>query len=215
MRRHTMRYSLWASSLQAVAIASFVEFVASGMSLVYLAALYILNYSIVVYFSIWLTGVAASRVVLHRRWLWPMGLVLCVASISARVLRLEHNFFSDAVVGSTFAALLCTLPRSREIGPSRGSSLAARILASFSFTLYVVHVPLIVAVQNNFVGFPELADPTSLLGGTVYAAAFATLLGAAFIISRLTEHYTPAVRRALKQMVGLRPNVGQAVAAPS
>ena len=178
---------------------------AAALATVGLTALLLLKPSIVVYFSIWLIGVAASRIQLPHRIFWVIApLFVCVCA-AFRILRLDNNIAADALIATAFAFMICSLPRSNNLPLRPRLAAVGGLLSSFSFTLYVIHVPLIFAIETRLPGFRSLSDPAMGLGAAVYAAFLVAILLVAFAFSRVTEARTIQVRRILKRLMRLDP----------
>lgn len=146
----------------------------------------------------WLLGVAASLVATRRKLplvLGLAGLALCAASLVIARAAIFPVLATDLGVGIglTLAVACRGIANAPIVEP-----LAARG-ASFSYSLYLIHLPVGVfagAILQRF-GFPE----TLMLPGPRAYAAFAliaaTALSAAILFARLTEHHTARFRRFL------------------
>lgn len=156
------------------------------------------------YFGIWLMGTALCLVP-RCRWLenpraartagWLAGAALLAVLAAIGLHCLHHGRMRDGLLGLAFAALVYGLLHRAE--PDRGGRYArlAQGLAGFSYTLYVVHFPLLAfgwALWTYQAPWP--ADLLHVL----YAAGILTaVLGYAYAISRVTEAQTDHVRRFL------------------
>jgi peptidoglycan/LPS O-acetylase OafA/YrhL len=146
----------------------------------------------------WLIGVAASLVATRRKLplaLGLAGLLLCAASlVTSRAAILPVPVTDLGVgIGLTLAVACRGIANAPIVEP-----IAARG-ASFSYSLYLIHLPVGVfagAILQRL-GFPE----TLMLPGPRAYAAFAlivaTALTAAIVFARLTEHRTASFRRFL------------------
>lgn len=156
------------------------------------------------YFAIWLMG--TTLCLLPRcRWLakprpahvacWLAGAALLVMLAVIGLHGLHHGRLRDGLLGFVFAGLVyCLLHRGEA---DRGGLYArlAQALAGFSYTLYVVHFPVLAFswIACTYQG-PWPADPAHLL----YASGIlAAVLFYAYLLSRLTEAQTDHVRRFL------------------
>lgn len=156
------------------------------------------------YFAIWLMG--TTLCLLPRcGWLekpraarmacWLAGAVLLLMLTVIGLHWMPHGRLRDGLLGLAFAALVyCLLHRDE---PDRGNRYArlAQGLAGFSYTLYVVHFPLLAFCWATWTyQTPWPADPMHV----VYVVGIlAAVLAYAYGLSRLTEAQTEHVRRFL------------------
>jgi peptidoglycan/LPS O-acetylase OafA/YrhL len=195
----------------------------------YLAALLLLSTflpsAIVGYFLIWLLGVAFSRVRIEcgsgMRWAWA---VLLAGGACYYRLRGELDAYDlttlkqDVVCALLYLVLLASLqfkasPASKLLRPL---SKVGHFFAEFSFSLYVLHVPLI-GVMHHWItaqfGLRQLS-PAVPLHTAIYGAMLAILVISAYVSYRLFESRTPLVRRAVKDLL-LRYAPPPAITRPS
>lgn len=155
---------------------------------------------VVVLFGVWLLGVLAWRV--NRRSLLPVwvSLPLCLAALLA--MRLEIRLFPFAhqyLVGAGFALLLNSLV-------ARNSSLPFKRLsqnfADFSYSLYLVHFPLILLIVSAAFSTGWLRDRTALNGQSfaLFVAIVSTTVIVSYLVSRFTEARTATLRDALYRL---------------
>jgi peptidoglycan/LPS O-acetylase OafA/YrhL len=172
------------------------RFALAGAVAVIMFELYDANPAFGRWFAIWLLGVFAA--VISRRWNIPVlvgvgGLILCSAAMivsRTKVLALEET---DALVGIGIAiALSC--PRLTRL---KFDSSVIRQGARFSYSLYLIHLPLCVffgALLEGLFGWPS----TLVQPHWPAIAAFAAMVGFALLSSWLfamaTEANTDAVR---------------------
>ncbi|MCG2584309.1 acyltransferase family protein [Massilia sp. TS11] len=152
------------------------------------------------YFLVWLIGAAASRLRLPAAAGLAVPAWLGFAALAA-YLRLRgwnddldlRSIGQDLLYGAMFGLCLALLPGGARRGLTPRLAESAAGLAAFSFTLYVMHMPLLWALQ------PAPLDPyatTSLLHYLQWLAAIvfgSSLCYAAF------EAHTGAVRAWLKR----------------
>jgi peptidoglycan/LPS O-acetylase OafA/YrhL len=124
----------------------------------------------------------------------------------------------DLVPASFVQDLMCSVPvvlllssLQRKIDPAsrplRVTGALARLFSEFSFTLYVIHVPLIALLRygtRTLFGRDRLAadQPLDLL---VYFGMAALIVGTAYLSYLLFESQTYRIRRKIKQLVLQRP----------
>lgn len=184
--------------------------IASGAALALAAVL--LPIEIILYFSIWLLGVAFSRVRIEcgtgTRYLWLVP--LAAASVYFRLTG-DNDKFDQTTLGMDlflsfmFLALLCSL-QFKAAPTSRLARPLARIgnfFAEFSFSLYVLHLPLIFLLKHLALtqfGLSQLS-PSDPLHFAIYLGMLATLLLGAYLSYRLFEAHTYRIRRIVKELV--------------
>jgi peptidoglycan/LPS O-acetylase OafA/YrhL len=119
------------------------------------------------------------------------------------------NVLPDLGCSIVFLVLLSSL-QFKAAAASKLRPLLARtgtFFAEFSFSLYVLHVPLIDLLQHGVSkrwGLHELS-PHEPLHFTIYLGMLATLLAGAYLSYRLFESHTYQIRRLLKRMLLQRP----------
>jgi peptidoglycan/LPS O-acetylase OafA/YrhL len=168
------------------------------------ALLAFLGRGISLYFSIWLVGVVVG-VLPRAPWLAKkrnaigtsvLALALFVGVLLlARFKRIPSGFVADCMVAGAFALFLYILLHQTWPSRNRGYSRAACRLAGCSYTLYLLHLPLLVFCRASL-GPKERWDPelsTVAMAGGVCALVWLY----AFVIARATEGRTDAIRRAL------------------
>ena len=166
--------------------------------------LFVLGSSIAAYFPIWLTGVAL--------WLLPRWapsrlrlLQLSAAALFALTLLVSHSVLSglavvtrDYFTAVTFALLVYTVLMDQRRTAGARFEWGARLVSSQSYTLYVVHLPLLVFCRAWLGDAASQWRPTPV--SLMYAAGLTmAALGYAYGISRLTEAHTDACRRWLER----------------
>ncbi|MEW6373346.1 MAG: acyltransferase family protein [Pseudomonadota bacterium] len=190
---------------------------ASGAALA-LAAV-VLPVEIILYFAIWLLGVAFSRVRIEcgagMRYLWLLP--LAAASVYFRLTG-DNDRFDQTTLGmdlflSVMFLMLLSSLQFKAAPTSKVARPLARIgnfFAEFSFSLYVLHLPLIFLLKHVALtqfGLRQLS-PSEPLHFAVYLGMLATLLLGAYLSYLLFERHTYRIRRLAKELVA-RP-----VAAP-
>lgn len=170
-----------------------------------------LPYVMSLYFGIWLLGALFSRIRIDCPAGVRMLLVAVAAGLSVyyRITGanddiIPESFVQDLVCSLPVVLLLATLHR-----PARNSPILQRVgtagkhLSEFSFTLYVLHAPVIELLQH--VGRTwfrrEKLDPSSAADFVIYFAILGILLGASYLSYLLFERNTYRVRRAVKRLL--------------
>jgi peptidoglycan/LPS O-acetylase OafA/YrhL len=188
--------------------------VACGMVLLLLAGL--LPAALVGYFGIWLLGVVFSRVRIECSTVQRSGWLILAAAVWAYYrLTGDMNAFTlanllpDLGCSLMFLVLLSSL-QFEATATSKLRPFLARIgtfFAEFSFSLYVLHVPLMGLLRHwalKHWGLRELS-PHEPLHFAIYLGMLATLLVGAYLSYRLFESRTYQIRRLLKSMLLQRP----------
>ena len=186
------------------------RFVAGG---VIVAMTMALPLTISLWFVVW--GIGAGLAVLDRYWAgWPFFAGATIVAICLVAVRWTNtwlmyrgmtnhvatDFAMDLAVAAGFsAALICAKNLKR---PLKFGSLH-RLLASFSYTVYLVHFPamvFVVAVMKDVLDVEFLRQPN--VGALIYAASLlAILYGYAWVFAAFTEARTNVVRSRLSQVV--------------
>jgi peptidoglycan/LPS O-acetylase OafA/YrhL len=177
----------------------------------------LLPYAIVLYFSIWLLGVFFSRIRIDCGN--GVRTVLVVAAVCAAVYYRFRGSNDDLVPASFIQDLVSSLPilaflstMHIRIAPQSGALSRLRKFAhffsEFSFTLYVVHIPLIALFRRlatGVLGRSQLA-PNAPLDYAIYLGMLMCILAVSYLSYLLFESHTFRVRRMLKKMLlGRRP----------
>jgi peptidoglycan/LPS O-acetylase OafA/YrhL len=166
---------------------------------------------IVLYFTLWLMGAAFSRIRITAGPGWLAALMLLLGGLSVYFrltgnndILVEESFAQDVMVGAAFLLVLCCLQSPADLGPrtTRFAVRAGERLAAFSFTLYVVHVPLLLAMRGQVA--PCLPDgrlsPDSALHFAIYAGMLAALVLLAWLFHLPFEAQTGRLRRWLHRL---------------
>jgi peptidoglycan/LPS O-acetylase OafA/YrhL len=199
--------------------------IASGAALALAAIL--LPVEIILYFSIWLLGVAFSRVRIECSigvrcaWLVPLAAMSAYFRLTG-----DNNQFDQTMVGMDlslslmFLALLSSLQfnAAPESKLARPLARIGKFFADFSFSLYVLHVPLIFLLSHVALtqfGLRQLS-PTEPLHFAVYLGMLTILLLASYLSYLMFESQTYRIRRFVKNLAARRvaPLSAAAVAPP-
>lgn len=151
-------------------------------------------------FVIWLMGAGSAALV--ERGHTPQkfarlraGLVAFLAAITLHWTRTGNSPLEDVALGLILACLLwslsCVIPET--LPPQfRFYGALARVASSFSFSLYVVHFPVLVFVATLTVQGARWQPSTRAVSMIVLATSGVLLY--AYIFSRCTEKHTEALR---------------------
>jgi len=161
------------------------------------------------YFILWLLGAAFSRVELYcgnglraAMLLLTMTLFIYYRLTGTNNELVPESFFQDLICSIPLLLLLASLYQQVDTGSRRfvRASAIANFFSEFSFTLYVIHLPLIfllLHVGTDTLGRNQL-DPHVWLDYLWYIGILLGLIGAAYIFYLLFERNTFRIRRALK-----------------
>lgn len=166
--------------------------------------------SILIYFSIWLLGAAFSRVKIEAGPLWRWALLFLFVG-SAIVIRLEgktditpEGFPQYLLFSLLFVLFLSSMQFKRRLGPKLDwLDRTGRFFANFSFTLYVLHVPVILLMGHllaSMLGLGQLS-PYRLSHYLMYAGMYLVLVVGAYLFYLPFESNTPRVRQWLKMQL--------------
>lgn len=188
-----------------------------------LALGFLLPAAIVGYFLVWLLGVAFSRIRIECgtgvRWGW---LLLLLAGAGYFRLTGELDAFElstlgqDVVCSLLYLVLLSSLQfRAPSTALARGIGSTGKFFAEFSFSLYVLHVPVIGVLHywvRNYLGVERLS-PFEPLHTALFFAMLVFLLVSAYLSYLLFESRTYRIRTAIKNGM-LRRRLPQAKGRP-
>ena len=168
------------------------------------AGLVLVGKTIALYFPIWLLGTVIYLLPRASFLAWrPRELTACAVILFFAILGLTHLaaiksvlgssiVWIDYVTGGSFALLLYQLLENR--GPSAGGIYAvfSRWIASFSYTLYVLHMPFLVFVRAFLL--PDAPWSPDIVHMGVAAILTIIALGYAVVIAGMAEARTDHVR---------------------
>jgi peptidoglycan/LPS O-acetylase OafA/YrhL len=170
----------------------------TGAGLAALAFVVWLPGAIVLYGSVWLLGTLFSRI--RIRCSPRLRLLSCAAAIGTGVYYRLFGLKDDIVAASLVQDLVFALTvlvflacMRLDAGPARRPwRRIIDVLAAFSFTLYVLHVPLIGILRQLGI---ERLSPAAAIDYVVYAGALGAILATSYLWSLAFEARTTAIRR--------------------
>lgn len=152
------------------------------------------------FWLVWTSGALAHVLVETGRvpvWLRWSGAVLCVGGLLAAPF--VNAKLSIVMIGFGFAAFLSLFPKAERGIDGR----ADKLLAGFSYSFYVVHLPILAFLTLVFVK-AGLIVPGGVAVGVVGWACLAVMMTAAvavaYVFGRLFEDNTDRVRRRLRAL---------------
>ncbi len=152
-------------------------------------------------FLVWLMGVAAHSLtawdsVLRSRWLGAFAAMCGLAClVAARMGRLPtpHETSPDLIVGLCFALWCAHLRTRHQLATLSWHSAFAIRLSDMSYSLYLVHMPLVFLVVGYLV--PHGKVPASVTGLSVYLLIFMLLTLFAWGFWWVFERHSPFIRQ--------------------
>jgi len=198
----SLSYEFWYYILFPVALCALASKSRARVRILYCAAalviLFFVGRAIALYFLIWLLGgivaVSLRRCEPRTRLSWAsaMGMVPLLFGLGFSISRpLNSPFFTDAIVALGFAAWVYMIVGASERHISPVYARTARLLAGFSYTLYLTHFPIVFFIRARMHG--AIWQPTFI--HLVYAALICAIaVGAAYLFSQFTEAKTELVR---------------------
>lgn len=169
-----------------------------------------LNAAILLYFTLWLMGAGFSRIHIRadRSLKWAFAALFALVAVYFRVkgsnnILVEESYVQDLLYSLLFLILLCSM-QSRVSPAARLTRRIGRIgtfFADFSFSLYVIHVPLIFLLRHlnqRQLGIDEL-DPGDLSDFGLYVSMVVVIVLLSWLFHLPFEAQTYRVRRRLKE----------------
>lgn len=177
------------------------------------AIIQLVNGAIILYFSIWLMGVAFSRVKIEAGPVlrWTLLFLLVGTAVVVRVkgvIDVKPEGYPQYLLFSlVFVLFLSSMQFKRRPGATLDwLDRTGRFFANFSFTLYVLHVPLIAVMGHlmlSLFGIGQLS-PHIQAHYLVYAAMYLVLVVGAYWFHLPFEANTGRVRQWLKAQLFAR-----------
>ena len=165
--------------------------------------------SMTVYFALWLLGALFSRVRIDCTTAVRAALLLSAAAALVFLRATEGNddlnpglFVKHLMYSLPLLAFLASMQRPLAASPGwmRMLAPAAHLLSEFSFTLYVIHVPLIKLLRH--LGMQEFGRNRLVANQpadfAIYFGMLLAIMAAAYLSYLLFESHTFRIRRLLK-----------------
>jgi peptidoglycan/LPS O-acetylase OafA/YrhL len=163
--------------------------------------------AILLYFSIWLLGAGFSRIRIEAGLVWRWTLLLLVIG-SAVLIRLKGKTnitpegYPQYLLFSLIFVLFLSSMQFKRLASSKLDWLdrTGRFFANFSFTLYVLHVPMIAVVRHVLLSLFNIGQlsPYRMSHYLLYAGMYLVLVVGAYLFYLPFESNTYRVRRWLK-----------------
>lgn len=180
--------------------------IAIGVAIALLSIDSIDRKNVLLYLPVWLIGaavIASKRVPIARSGPWIGGVLFLAALAVSRSHVLDERFLlRDYLIAGTLFLLLCAL---RECKGTRlcMPKLGYR-LASFSFTLYLVHFPILQAARvwlREIGWFALPLSPDAPVAYGVFFALFGFCILCAFLLAPVTEWQTDRLRKWIRRVL--------------
>jgi peptidoglycan/LPS O-acetylase OafA/YrhL len=179
------------------------------------AILLLVGQTIALYFAIWLFGAAIAIlppfILLRKRAVWRTSVMVSIVACLGGLVYSHSRTgeLGDVIVGAVFSVLIyliVSVPHESLDDRTTKRGVVATRLAAFSFTIYLVHLPLLVFIRagTQHHGIP-LWQPTILHIGTAALIAV-VVVSVAYGFSLGTEAQTDRARSWIGR-VAREPNI--------
>jgi peptidoglycan/LPS O-acetylase OafA/YrhL len=130
-----------------------------------------------------------------------IALVVFVAALHVSAVRrmTGSQLARDFLTGIAFTTLVYLLLHNESPTRRDGYQRISKLLAGFSYTLYVTHLPILVFVRAATTPVPLATGWQTVTAATLLTAV---CLAYALAIARVTEGQTDRVRRAVTELLG-------------
>lgn len=206
----SLSFEFWFYLLFGLLIVSFFEKAKWQFWYILLAIIIILilGYKFILYFFIWCIGLSVA--LLNRKIIKNpiLALILFITVlIISRFDLITIQYLSDLLAAISFGIFLLSM---KEINSSflyRTKKINS-ILAGFSYSLYLLHYPLIVFLLSVWVSIFQISNfsteyQPSGVGIAIYLSMMIIIIAIAYVFSLVTENNTALVRRWLKRKLNI------------
>ena len=204
----SLSYEFWYYVLFPVGLLAVSRKSALGAKIAYSAAALLIvvfiGKIIALYFLIWLLGTLLclcppSRLAASRAFGIVSGLLFVVFLLAPRFKLMPNGMGSDLLVAVTFAAFLLWLLNAKYAAPGALYTKAARALSNISYSLYLIHVPVLFFLNALIIRQGSRWQPSGLhLGEGVLVAG--TVFLYTYGIWYFTEARTAQARAAISRL---------------
>ncbi|KRS21175.1 hypothetical protein AAY72_10000 [Alishewanella sp. WH16-1] len=173
---------------------------------IFLAIFYLIGYNIVILFPIWLTGLLLVLYLNKTKYLKKSNILVIITgvffifcSIAIRIMpEIENGLLSRIYVAIPFLLFCFAIIRSdRELIKPDYYAKQAQTLAGFSYTLYVIHTPLLSFIRGWLIhdsGYWRVTVKNILIFFIIIL--FITLI--AYLLAKISENHTQKIYEKLK-----------------
>ena len=130
-------------------------------------------------------------------------MLFATALVISRIHLIGDQFIEDGLIAVAFASLLIALSQSRTAAANPGYMRLGHLMANSSYTLYLVHLPLLVFINAALIGTQSRWQPS----GASVLPTIAILTGTAiyaYVIAPITEARTVHLRNWVASKLKLR-----------
>lgn len=205
----SLNYEFWYYLLFPLILLMLAKYTPFKVRLIYtlltISIFILVGQSIIIYFLIWLMGTLISVsgyfvINQHKKIFYylylAVSLALFVGSLAiSRVGLISSSLISDFVIGISSTVFIYTLLQDKSPSQSGIYNTLVDKLSGFSYTLYLVHLPLLVFCQAWFIHNQRWQPNMMYLGAGIIMLAIIILY--AFLISSVTEAKTEDMRKYL------------------
>lgn len=205
----SLAYEFWFYAMFPLLLLAFAKSTSAGAravsGLLFCVCALISGWAICAYFLVWGCGVVVSMLPLNlggiqRRTIAWSATALLFAAMFLELKKKPNLWIGDMILGLIVTAIVWTILHLQGSTVSKWYRWPAQGLSKMSYTLYVVHVPILVFISAIL--FPVWGrwkmTPAHLGAG---AAVFAVTFGAAWGMYFLFERNTASVRRFVQSLL--------------
>lgn len=173
------------------------------------AILFFTGRDIALYFPIWLLGTGLCLVPSTPADIWrrfgagatvACGALFALALLLRGMGRLPDSYRSDVAIAIPFSLVLYCVLHQRRPASKPLYSRISQTLSGFSYTLYLVHLPLLIFLRACLT-YETAWMPTGQ-HWLALGAIFLGVLAYAYLLSRLTEARTERLKHWLRKLIG-------------
>jgi peptidoglycan/LPS O-acetylase OafA/YrhL len=162
---------------------------------------YFLPFSIMQYFLIWAIGLIPIYFSFKKEYYKYILLALLIFWLTLKNVQLNPYFY-DLILGTIASLLVCSY-QNHDQGLSTKSLVINEKLSSFSYSLYLVHFPVIMLSLTllNGIGLNCIQITPGRIAYIVFVTVFFLALVCSYLIALATEFRTPRLRDFLKYIL--------------
>lgn len=171
---------------------------------------YFLSHAVLLYFSLWLLGAGFSRVRVDATWRFRLLLFSIFAAISVFYRMRGSNddltaqsFIQDFIYSIAFLTFLSSMQYAvpRHSGWINAVKAVGKLTSEFSFTLYVLHIPVIGAFLHLAPRLRNRLAQDDPLDWAIYFAMLLATMLLCYLFYIPFESRTASVRRRIKSLI--------------
>lgn len=159
---------------------------------------YFMPFDICLYLLIWMMGLIPYFVKKQSRWLKYVSVIAILGLlISNRLLNI--GTFSDFALALFIALCISTYDNAAKVSRSKNKH---QFLASFSYSLYLIHYPLqllVLVIINEYIT-PAIKIAPSITTFMIYGACLLICYLLSYLVATFTEYQTDRLRSCLQKL---------------